>query len=166
MAGLKLSSSVLTLGNDCELVAALASTVGISGTACAFTSSQSNANKIAKTAVKTGVLVDVSTGKYGHLPYSAETFDVVVVKDLIGSMYINERVVCLQQVLSVLREQGRCLIIERAPRGGLGALFSQRSQDQSYRATGGAINALEAEGFRAVRMLAERDGNNFIEGTK
>jgi len=166
MAGLKLSSSVLTLGNDCELVAALAGAVGISGNACAFTNSQSNAEKIIKAAATTGVLVEVNTGKYGHLPYSAETFDVVVVNDVIGSMYINERVVCLQQVLSVLREQGRCLIIERAPRGGLGALFSQRSQDQSYRTSGGAINALDAEGFRAVRVLAEQNGKNFIEGTK
>ena len=57
-------------------------------------------------------------------------------------------------------------MIERAARGGLGAVFSQRSIDPGYRAGGGAVAALAAEGFRAVRLLAEHSGKNFIEGTK
>ena len=81
-------------------------------------------------------------------------------------MRINERVLCLQQVLQVLKPNGRCLVIEAAPRGGLGALFSQRSLDRTYVAYGGAEGALKAEGFRAVRQLAEREGKRYIEAMK
>ena len=166
MAGLKLGSRVLQLGADRELIAVLAGAVGISGEACAVTEDDAVADRIARAAAAAGVLVDVRVAPFGALPYDAEAFDVVVLADVIGVLYINERVVCLQQVLRVLRPGGRCLVIERAPRGGLGALFSQRSLDRGYRASGGAVAALAAEGFRAVRVLAERSGRNFIEGTK
>ena len=55
------------------------------------------------------------------------------------------------------------------PRGGLGALFRPRRRgpvDPHYASSGGAIVALEAEGFRAARLLAERDGLSFFEGVR
>ena len=38
--------------------------------------------------------------------------------------------------------------------------------DTGYVSSGGAVAALEAGGFRAARMLAERDGIAFAEGVK
>ena len=166
MAGLKLGSRVLQLGNDGELIAVLAGAVGISGEACSVTDDETAGARIGRAAAAAGVLVDVRIAPFGALPYATEAFDVVVLADVIGKLPINERVVCLQQVLRVLRPGGRCLVIERAVRGGLGAVFSQRSIDPGYRAGGGAVAALAAEGFRAVRLLAEHSGKNFIEGTK
>ena len=166
MAGLKLGSRVLQLGSDGELIAVLGRAVGISGEACSVTDDEAAAERIGRAAAASGVLVDVRVAPFGALPYDADAFDVVVLADLIGSLYINERVVCLQQVLRVLRPGGRCLVVERAARGGLGAVFSQRALDPGYRASGGAVTALAAEGFRAVRVLAEHSGKNFIEGTK
>ena len=166
MAGLKLGSRVLQLGNDGELIAVLAGVVGISGEACSVTEDESAAARIGRAAAAAGVLVDVRIAPFGALPYDADAFDVVVLADMIGSLYVNDRVVCLQQVLRVLRPGGRCLVIERAPRGGIGAIFSQGSLDPGYRAGGGAPAALAAEGFRAVRVLAEHSGKNFVEGTK
>jgi hypothetical protein len=66
----------------------------------------------------------------------------------------------------VLRVGGRCLVIEPAPRGGLGALFSARQLDPHYRTHGGAEAALHAEGFQPVRTLAEQAGLTFTEGLK
>jgi SAM-dependent methyltransferase len=166
MAGLKLGSRVLQLGNDGELSAVLGAAVGISGEACAVTDDETVAARIGRAATAAGVLVDVRVAPFGALPYEVDAFDVVVLGDVIGRLYINERVVCLQQVLRVLRPGGRCLVIERAARGGLGAVFSHRSLDPGYRAGGGAVAALAAEGFRAVRVLAEHSGKSFIEGTK
>jgi hypothetical protein len=37
--------------------------------------------------------------------------------------------------------------------------------DPHYKSSG-ALVALEAEGFRAVRLLAERDGVSFFEGVR
>ena len=166
MAGLTLGSRVLQLGNDGELVAVLAGAVGISGEACSVATDETAAARIGRAAAGAGVLVDVRVAPFGALPYDADAFDVAVLADVIGGLHINDRVVCLQQILRVLRPGGRCLVIERAARGGLGAVFSERSLDPGYRTSGGAVAALAAEGFRAVRVLAEHGGKSFIEGTK
>ena len=167
MVGPKLGSAVLQLGGrDGQLIAALAQVVGISGEACAVVETAEEADRIRRAAGRAGVLVDVKTARPGVLPCDSESFDVVVVPDLIGELRMNARVLRLQQVLRVLRPNGRCVVIEAAQRGGLGSWFSQRSLDRAYVANGGARGALEAEGFRAVRVLAERAGRRFVEGTR
>ncbi len=166
MVGLKLGAHVLQLGSDGELIAALARVVGISGEACAVTDDPDQADQMRRAAAAAGVLVEVNIAQFGALQYDAEVFDVLVISDVIGEMRMNERVICLQQALRVLRTNGRCLVVERAQRGGLWALLSQRALDRNYRANGGAAGALAAEGFRAVRLLAERDGKSYVEGTK
>ena len=167
MVGLKLGASVLQLGGrDGQLIAELARVVGISGEACAVAETDAECDHVRRAAERAGVLVEISTAALGALPCTPESFDVVVAPDLIGGLRMNERVLCLQQALKVLRPNGRCVVIEAAQRGGLGSLFSQRALDRTYLLNGGAVGALEAEGFRAVRLLAEREGKSFVEGTK
>ena len=38
--------------------------------------------------------------------------------------------------------------------------------DAGYEAAGGAVAALQAAGFKPVRMLSEREGYRFTEGLK
>ncbi len=167
MVGLKLGASVLQLGGrDGQLIAELARAVGISGEACAVAETDAECDRVRRAAERAGVLVDVKTAGLGALPCDPESFDVVVAPDVIGSLRMNERVLCLQQALKVLRPSGRCVVIEAARRGGLGSIFSQRALDRTYLMNGGAAAALRAEGFRAVRLLAEREGKSFFEGTK
>ena len=167
MAGLKLGSTLLQLGlSNEDMLAALTKAVGISGESAVAVETDAEVKRVHEMAKNAGVLIDVQKTRFSSLPFTSETFDVVVAANLIGDMRINERVLCLQQILQVLKPNGRCLVIEAAPRGGLGALFSQRSLDRTYVAYGGAEGALKAEGFRAVRQLAERDGKRYIEGLK
>lgn len=167
MVGLKLGASVLQLGGrDGRLIAELAKVAGISGEAWAVAETDAECDGVRRAAQRAGVLVEVRTARLGALPCDPESFDVVVAPDLLGGLRMNERVPCLQQALRVLRPNGRCVVIEAAPRGGLGSLFSQRTLDRAYLLNGGAAGALEAEGFRAVRRLAEREGKSFFEGTK
>jgi ubiquinone/menaquinone biosynthesis C-methylase UbiE len=167
MVGLKLGASVLQLGGqDDRLIAELAKVVGISGEAWAVAETDAECDRVRRAAERAGVLVEARTARLGALPCDAESLDVVVAPDLIGSLRMNERVLCLQQVLKVLRPNGRCVVIEAAQRGGIGGLFSQRALDRTYLLNGGAAGALEAEGFRAVRLLAEQEGKSFFEGTK
>lgn len=166
MAGLKLGSRVLQIGpGDGSLIAALASAAGLSGRACALAPDRGAAAEIEKSAARAGVLVEIEVGPSTALPYEPASFDLVVVKDVLGGMRPNDRVASLQQVREALRTGGRCLVMERAMRGGLGALFSRQTLDRQY-AAGGARAALAAEGFRGVRVLSERDGVRFTEGTK
>ncbi len=166
MAGLKLGSSVLQLdGGDGELIAVMASVVGLSGQASAVVQNQGDVEVFTKAAAKAGVLVEVEVAPLTSLPYNDSSFDVVVVRDVLGQMGQNDRVISIQQIRRVLRSGGRCLVMDRSMRGGLGALFSRQALDRQYTA-GGALSALKAEGFRGVRVLSERDGLRFTEGTK
>ena len=166
MAGLKLGSTVLQLaGGDGGLIAALAEQVGLSGHACAVVEDQSQVEAFTRAAAAAGVLVEVEVARLSSLPYDADSFDLVVTKNTLGKMRQNDRVICLQQANRVLRVGGRCLVIEHSIRGGLGALLSKQSLDPLY-ARDGAQSALRAEGFQGVRVLAERGGLSFTEGTK
>ena len=167
MTGLQLGDKVLQVGAvEPGLLALLAAKVGLSGQASALVSEDAAAAPIRRAAERHGVLVDVKIAPLRTPPFAQGWFDVVVIPELIGTMRPHERVGALQGVRHVLRIGGRCLIIEAAPRGGLGALFSGRSLDTHYRAQGGAEAALQAEGFKPVRTLAERQGLQFTEGMK
>lgn len=167
MTGLRLGNKVLQIGDsDPRLIAQLAAKVGLSGQASALVTDDGAAERINRAAEAQGVLVDVKVAPPRTPPFAQGWFDVVVIPELIGAMRPHERVGTLQGARQVLRVGGRCLVIEPAPRGGLGALFSARSLDPHYRAQGGAETALRAEGFKPVRTLAERDGLLFTEGMK
>ena len=165
MAGLKLGSRVLQAAGDGELIAAMAAAVGLSGRACALVPERGGADAFERAAARAGVLIEIEVAPSTALPYEPDSFDVVTFKDVLGAMRPNERVVSLQEASRVLRVGGRCLVIERSQRGGLGALFSRQNVDRQY-AAGGAVTALRAEGFRGVRVLSDRDGLRFTEGTR
>ena len=167
MAGLRLGDKVLQIGSgDPRLIAMLAAKIGISGQASALVPDDGSADPIRRAAQAGGVIVDVKVAPLRTPPFAQGWFDVVVIPELIGAMRPHERVGTLQGARQVLRVGGRCLVIEAAPRGGLGALFSGRALDPHYRSRGGAEPALRAEGFRPVRTLAERQGLLFTEGMK
>ncbi len=167
MTGLRLGDKVLQIGSgDPRLIAILAAKVGINGQASALVPDDGGAGPIRGAAEARGVLVDVKVAPLRTPPFAQGWFDLVVIPELIGAMRPHERVGTLQGARQVLRVGGRCLVIEAAPRGGLGALFSGRALDPHYRSQGGAEPALRAEGFKPVRTLAERQGLLFTEGMK
>jgi hypothetical protein len=55
------------------------------------------------------------------------------------------------------------ILIEAADRGGLLGLIGRQKANPHYLAAGGAEGTLRAEGFKAVRVLAEREGLRFVE---
>jgi hypothetical protein len=58
------------------------------------------------------------------------------------------------------------MIIGAIPRGGFGAMLTRSQSGPSFTASGGAVQALQADGFASVRILAEREGLVFVEGIK
>jgi len=60
---------------------------------------------------------------------------------------------------------GRCLIIEGKGRGRAGG-GRHGSPAADYASEDAAVRALSAEGFKAARILAERDGLRFAEAVK
>jgi ubiquinone/menaquinone biosynthesis C-methylase UbiE len=167
MTGAQMGDRVLVLRcGDGGFLARLASRVGLSGRAAGVDPSEEARQRAARAAARAGALIELVDAPYTRLPYEADSFDIVVAHDLLGRLRPEERVTCLREVWRVLRPGGRCLVIEPASRGGLWDLVASRSRDPYYLVAGGAVAALQAEGFRGVRTLAEREGRRFVEGAK
>ena len=173
MTGVTLGDRLLLVGcTDPSLLGAISSKVGLSGRACAIVPNESQAARARRGAEQAGVLLDIETAHLDRFPFEAGAFNLVVVDDqegLLSSARPELRVAILQESLRTLTPRGRIIVIERAPRAGLGALLRSSGPspvDPHYQASGGATAALEAEGFKGVRRLAERNGLSFFEGVR
>jgi SAM-dependent methyltransferase len=85
---------------------------------------------------------------------------------LFGTLRAEDRVASFRELVRVLRPGGRVLIVGAVPRGGLGAVLSRTQSGPPFVASGEALKSLEADGFKSVRTLAEREGLVFVEGIK
>jgi ubiquinone/menaquinone biosynthesis C-methylase UbiE len=167
MPGVKLGDRLLVLGcSDAVLIAQLAVKTGLTGRACAIDEDAARAERAGRTAEREGALVETLAARWSELPLDAAAFDVVVIRDVLAGLDLHRRAPALAEVLRILRPGGRCIVVEGAARGGLGALLQGRVANAEYTSSGGAERALSSAGFRAVRTLAERGGLKFVEGVK
>jgi ubiquinone/menaquinone biosynthesis C-methylase UbiE len=166
MTGVRMGDRVAQIG--CAhggRLAAVAAKVGLSGRAVAIVPDQTSSERARKGAEDAGVLVEIEVAPTTRLPVEASAFDLVVVDDtggLVGTMPAADRAQSVREVLRILRPGGRVIVIGSAPRGGLGALFSRAAEAPAF----DPAPSLEADGFKTVRQLAERDGLVFVEGMK
>ena len=169
MTGVKMGDQFLQIG--CAhggRLGAVAAKVGLSGRAVAIVPDEGSAERARKGAANAGVLVDVEVTPATRLPLDHDAFDLAVVDDtggLFGGMRPEDRVASVRELVRVLRPGGRVMLIGALPRGGLGALLSRASTGQSLTAHDAGA-ALQGDGFKSVRTLAEREGLIFVEGIK
>jgi ubiquinone/menaquinone biosynthesis C-methylase UbiE len=173
MTGVSLGDRLLQVGcTDQSLLGAIGARVGLSGRVCAVVASETEALRARRAAERTGFLLELETGDLARFPFEDGAFNLVVIDNqegLLSGMRPEQRVAVVQQAYRTLAPRGRVVVIERAARGGLGALLKPARSvlvDPGYQTSGGAVAALEAEGFRAARLLAERDGLSFFEGVR
>jgi len=166
MVGVKMGDRIAQIGcaNGARL-AAIATGVGLSGRAMAFVPDDASAARVKKGAAQAGVLVEIEKASPTNLPAEAATFDVAIVDDtggLFATMRPEDRVATVRELHRILRPGGRVMVIATAARGGVGALLT-RAQAGPHFDPG---PSLQADGFRSVRTLAERDGLVFVEALK
>ena len=166
MTGVKMGDHFVQIGcaNGARL-AAVAAKVGLSGRAVAVVPDPESAARAQKGASHAGVLVEIETASLRALPLDANSFDLAIVDDtggLLGAMEPDVRVAACREWLRILRPAGRAMIIGAAPASGIGALMGRGSHAIAF----DAVPLLEAQGFKAVRKLAEREGLIFVEGIK
>ncbi len=170
MTGIKMGDQFVQVG--CVhggRLAAVAGKVGLSGRAAVVAPDDSSAARARKAAEEAGVLVEIEVAPPTQLPLADGEFDLAVVDDtagLFGSMRPEGRVAAIRELIRVLRPGGRVLVVGAVPRGGLGAVLSRTQHGPPFVASGDASKALEADGFRSVRTLAEREGLVFVEAIK
>jgi SAM-dependent methyltransferase len=146
-------------------LAAIAKKVGLSGRAVAIVPDEISAERARKGAAQAGVLVEIEIAPPTRVPAEEAAFDLVVVDDtagLLGSMPASDRAATVCEVLRLLRPGGRAIVIASGPRGGLGGLLARAPAGPPF----DAAPALQANGFKSVRNLAQRDGLVFVEGLK
>ncbi|MBA3887823.1 MAG: class I SAM-dependent methyltransferase, partial [Acidobacteria bacterium] len=118
-------------------------------------------------AEEAGALVEGFAGRWAALPFNEAVFDVVLMRDVLPALSPGERAGCLAAVTRVLRPGGRAVVLDSTTGSGLfGGLRARPEARRFYGQEGGAIRALEAHGFKAVRPLAEREGLVFVEGAR
>jgi ubiquinone/menaquinone biosynthesis C-methylase UbiE len=162
MIGVKLGDRLLQIGcGDGGLFAALASKTGLTGRAVAIDPSEEAVARATRAAEKEGVLVEISSAPLTSLPFDHASFDVVVLLDALRPLTPEARTTLLAEVANVLRPGGRAIIVEPAARSGLAALIGPRSDPQYS-----TEEWLRSAAFKAVRTVAERDGQRFVEGVR
>jgi ubiquinone/menaquinone biosynthesis C-methylase UbiE len=166
MCGLKLGQRVLVVGaSDPGLIAGLAAKVGLTGRACMIGESEALTAAAAAAVEKEGALVESFTAPLGALPFDGDAFDVAVMRNTLPAIDAARRAAAMREILRVVRPGGRCIAVDDLPRGGLRGLLGGRTvAGPSPGAL--AVETLTAAGFRAVRLLAEREGFAFVEGIK
>jgi ubiquinone/menaquinone biosynthesis C-methylase UbiE len=170
MAGVKMGDRLLQVG--CAhggRMAAVAAKVGLSGRALVVAPDEASAKRAQKGAADEGVLVDVEVAPPTKLPVDDASFDLAIVDDtggLFGTLRPEDRVASIRELLRALRPAGRVLLVGAVPRGGLGAILSRAQTGPPFAASDQANTALQADGFKSVRTLGEREGLVFVEGVK
>lgn len=165
ITGVKMGDRLVHIGcADAAQLAAIASKVGLSGRAAVIVPDTETGVRVERAASQAGVLVEVTVSPLTHLPLEDAAFDVAVVDDTTSGfshMAATDQSAVVRETLRVLRPGGRVMVVGSTVRTGLGARL-QRAPEPSADPT----PALQADGYRAVRILAERDGLIFYEGMK
>ncbi len=166
MTGVKMGDRVAFVGcaNGSRL-AAIAAKVGLSGRSLAIVPDQMDADRVRKAAEGAGVLVEVQIAHPARLHADDETFDLVVVDDtggLLATMRPEDRTGAFKDMRRIVRPGGRVVVVGAVPRGGVGAVLSRVQSGPPF----DPIPWLTAEGFKPVRVLAERDGLKFVEAMR
>ena len=163
MIGLKMGDRLLQIGaGDGRLLAALGTKVGLTGRACGVDATDDGVARARVAAEREGVLLELQRSPNAPLPFEDAAFDVAILHDVLRDSTPEARVAAVAEAARVLRRGGRCIVLDPAPRGGLGALFGGPALDPSYKPE----DLLRSGGFKAVRTLAEREGLRFVEGVR
>ncbi len=167
MSGIRLGQRLLVLGcSDPVLIAQLAQKTGLTGRSVAVDEDAQRTGRAALAIEREGALVETMTSPWTMLALDDGSFDVVVAREVLVTIDTHRRAACVAEIHRVLRPGGRCVVIESAPRAGLGSLLQGRPANAEYVSSGGAERALSSGGFAAVRALAQRAGLRFVEGVK
>jgi ubiquinone/menaquinone biosynthesis C-methylase UbiE len=166
MTGVKMGDRMLQIGcADGGALAAVAAKVGLSGRALAVVPDAAAAARVRRGAERQGVLIETEIAPGTALPADDADFDLVVIDDAEGqfaSAGAQAQIGTVRESIRVLKPGGRVLVVSALPASGLSAMLGRGSGDPAFDAT----DVLDQGGCRFVRLLGEREGLRFVEGTK
>jgi SAM-dependent methyltransferase len=169
MAGVRMGERALQIGiRDPALTGVLAAKPGLSGNAAIALSDDEHAARAKDACAEAGVLADILTGPLDALALDDGSIDVAIVHasdPAIADLSDAARDAVFRECHRVLRVGGRLIVMTAHPEGGLASLFRRRPPTNEV-ASERILSSIEHGGFRAARLLAEREGARFFEGLK
>ena len=170
MTGVRMGERVLQIGvHDGALTGLLAARPGLSGHAAIVTLSESAAARARHACEQAAVLADITVIASGAPHIDGSPFDAAIMHDAdpdMTGLAEHERVALFRECHQALRAGGRLIVIDSLPVTGLSALLGRSKSHREPPPLQTVTGALEAAGFRPVRLLAEREGYRFVEGLK
>jgi ubiquinone/menaquinone biosynthesis C-methylase UbiE len=164
MSGVRMGERLLQIGMDTPLVTSLlAARPGLSGESSIVLVDETTAVHARRALSESGALVNISVHPLDGLPFETGSFDIVIIHNRNQQVLSTAGGRALAECQRVLRRGGRAVVIEKGTPSGLKAIFQSRP-DPAQGET--VARALETAGFRAVRVLGDRDGYRFVEGLK
>jgi ubiquinone/menaquinone biosynthesis C-methylase UbiE len=116
--------------------------------------------------MREGALVETIASPSTMLPFDQSSFDIVVFRDVLGTVDPDRRARAAGEARRVLRPGGRCLTIDTVAAGGLASLINRARTRSEFSSSREPLEALRIQDFVGVRILAERDGLVFVEAVK
>ena len=160
MTAAKLGDRVLVMGcGDPMLIAAIGGKTGLTGRTLAVDPSGDRCRAAEVVALREGALIETMTSDPRSIALDGGSFDLVVLRDAASLVEPGALGAIASEARRLTRPGGRCLLIDGTPRTGLAAIFGGGTKPDAAAAT----SALNAAGFAAVRTLADRDGQIFVE---
>jgi ubiquinone/menaquinone biosynthesis C-methylase UbiE len=164
MVGAKAGDRVLVVGaGDGRVAAEVALVTGLNGHVLAVDPAPGAAGRVAAAAARAGALVEFEEAPFERLPVDAAAFDVIVLNRALSAA--SAPVAAVTEAVRAVREGGRIVAIESRRRSGvLGALPTGRRRPAL---DGNEVcNLMRTAGLKAPRVLADREGELFIEGVR
>jgi len=167
MVGAKAGQRVVIIGPGSGSVAAeLARVAGLNGRVLVVDRDPAAEAAVEAAAVKAGALVEFERAPSSMLPLDAEAFDLFVLHGELSARSQEDGRLAVAEARRVLRPGGRIIVIEKSSRPGLFGLIPIGASREPLLRPAVAIDLLKAEGFLAVRLLADSEGTAYVEGRK
>jgi SAM-dependent methyltransferase len=167
MSGVGRGERVLQVNvDDARVAGAIAARPGLNGQAAIVTFDEAGAVRARRAVADAGALAEVTVHAPESLPFDAGSFDAAVLHNRGHWLAAPDAAAgrrAAAECLRVLRAGGRALVVEIGAPTGLLASLRGGGQPGPGEPT---EQILLAAGFRAVRVLADRDGYRFVEGVK
>jgi ubiquinone/menaquinone biosynthesis C-methylase UbiE len=166
MSGVRMGERLLQIGVDDPGVAgALASKPGLSGESVILVADDNVAVRARRATNATGAAATIRVHPIDRLPFEDATFDVVVIHNREGVLTKADvrSPATLRECRRLLRSGGRVVVLDAGTPSGLKGLFRSRQTPSPVVETATAA-ILEGAGFRAVRLLGDRESYRFYEG--
>ena len=160
MVGAKAGQSVVVLGADGPLAAAIGLVTGLNGRTVVADVAEGAATRVQAAADNAGALLEFVSAPAAQTTLDGASFDIAVVRANLAARPATERSAIVIEACRLTRDGGRVVVIEGMKRAGL---FASRAASLDA-ATVTAL--LTAAGARAIRQLADLDGVLYFEARK